>query len=81
MLGNFRSAPSLVVENVFCFHVSTHFRRRILAFHDQSKSNPEGELLTPLRLEERADRKFKKNAGFFCLSSGDSATLAGAAHL
>ena len=51
---------SPLVENVFCFHVSTNFRRQILAFHDQSKSNPEGELLTPLRLEERADRKLKK---------------------
>ena len=41
-----------LVENVFCFHVSTNFRRRILAFHDQGNSNPEGELLIPLRLEE-----------------------------
>ena len=46
-----------LVENVFCFHVSAHFRRRILAFHGQSNSNREGELLTPLRLEERADWK------------------------
>ena len=48
-----------LVENVFCFHVPTNFRRRILAFHDHSNSNPQGELLTPLRLEERADRKLK----------------------
>ena len=57
----------LLVENKSIFPFANMFRRQIIAFQPWTKPNPEGALLTLIRLEERADKKSRAERDFFCL--------------